>query len=334
MTENVSIIGGGAWGTAIAKSLADCGHNVLIWAAEKHVVTDINRSHENKTFLPGISLPENLKATHTLDDLTSHAKVVFSVCPAPYTTEIAASLSASITDEHTVVVCSKGFRESDGALLTDVWTEACAKLSRIAVFTGSSFAAEVAVGKPTCILLASRKQAVIDQVNALFTRNVMRLYFSDDMIGAQIGGAVKNVIAIAAGIADGLELGHNVRAALIARGIAEMGRYGAALGGKAETLSGIAGLGDVVLTATSEQSRNFRFGQRLGRGTPVAEAMKMDGKVVEGVKASRIVTVQAAGRGIDLPIIMSTDGILNGDIAAAEAIALLLERPRVKEFTE
>ncbi|MBI1363836.1 MAG: NAD(P)H-dependent glycerol-3-phosphate dehydrogenase [Proteobacteria bacterium] len=334
MARNVSIIGGGAWGTAIAKSLADCGQNVLIWAHEKDVVSAINRNHENKTFLPGVKLPENLKATHALDDLPAHADVIFSVCPATFTTQIAASLNPLMSADHTVVVCSKGFRESDGALLTDVWTETVASLKNIAVFTGPSFAAEVAANKPTCLLLASRRQEAIDKVNSLFCKPTMRLYFSDDMIGAQIGGAVKNVVAIAAGIADGLGLGHNVRAALISRGIAEMARYGVALGGKAETLSGMAGLGDVVLTATSEQSRNFRFGQRVGRGVPVADALNMDGKVVEGVKAARIVTVQAAGRGIDLPIIMGTDGVLSGDIAPQEAINLLLNRPRVKEFEE
>jgi glycerol-3-phosphate dehydrogenase (NAD(P)+) len=334
MAQTVSIIGGGAWGTAIAKSLADCGRDVLLWAVEKDVVNSINRQHENKQFLPGVILPPNLKATNTLDDLPVHSDVLFSVCPATYTTQIAASLNPLMSADHTVVVCSKGFRESDGALLTDVWTEAVGALKNIAVFTGPSFASEVAANKPTCLLLASRRQEVIDKINGLFCKPHMRLYFSDDMIGAQIGGAVKNVVAIAAGIADGLELGHNVRAALIARGIAEMARYGVALGGKAETLSGMAGLGDVVLTATSEQSRNFRFGQRIGRGIPVAEAMNMDGKVVEGVKAARIVTVQATGRGIDLPIIMGTDGILSGDIAPRDAITLLLNRPRVKEFEE
>jgi glycerol-3-phosphate dehydrogenase (NAD(P)+) len=331
MTETLGILGGGAWGTALAQALARCGHKVLIWARERDTAAAINRQHENTQFLPGIPLSPLVSATSDIDDLPQRCHTLFVMSPSRTCTETAALLSPSLTARHKVILGSKGLRESDGALMSDVWMEMAPQLNRLAVLSGPSYARDVANDLPTALALASSDQALVDEVSALFTRPNIRLYYSDDMIGLQVGGALKNVIAIAAGVNDGLSLGQNLRAAILCRGVAEMARFGVALGGKPETFAGLAGLGDLILSATSPQSRNYQLGYRLAKGTPLQEAVAMETSVIEGIQTARLVTLQAVSRGIDLAIVMAVDGILNGDVSPARAMELLLHRPRVNE---
>lgn len=328
----VGIIGAGAWGTALAHHLAGCGQQVLLWAYEKETMQDINRQHENTQFLPGITLPSSVVATTNLDELVSRCQVLLYAGPAQVMTEIATVVGPTLRPEQILVICAKGLRETDGALLSEVWHEAAPSFKNLAVLTGPTFAMEIAQGKTAAILLAAADDSIIQQVDSLFTSTQIRLYYSNDMIGAQVGGALKNVLAIGAGINDGLQMGANLKAAIMCRGVAEMMRYTRFLGGDEHTLAGLAGMGDLMLTASSPQSRNYRFGLYLGEGLDVGAALKKVGATVEGLHTARIATVQATARGIDLGIVMAIDGILSGDIEAGKALHFLLNRPRIREF--
>lgn len=331
-SQPIGIIGAGAWGTAIAINLQGCGHRIQMWAKEPKVVKDISRRHRNDRFLPGFDLSPHIEATTNLEDLARSCKVLFVATSAAANTTVAALLSKTLTPDHVVVLASKGFRETDGALLSDVWHELVPQLKHLAIFSGPTFAADFAQGLPTAAVLAAEKQETLDIVNDLFTRDNVRLYFNHDIIGAQVGAALKNVIAVAAGINDGLDLGENLRTAIICRGLAEMSRYAEALGGRRETIAGLSGMGDVILTCTSSQSRNYRFGATIARGLSRDEAESEINAVVEGIHTARIVTMQGVARGIDMAIIMAVDGIISGDVAPDVAMRMLLARPRSFEY--
>lgn len=327
----IGIVGAGAWGTALAIHLAQCGHKVFIWALEKDVVKSINRKHRNEAFLPGYDLMPQIEATHNLEDVAKHCQTLIITVPASANTEVATVLSNTLTDDHHVVLASKGFRETDGMLLSDVWAEVAPHVKKIAILSGPTFAHDLASGKPSACVVASTHEEVIRSVDRIFSLDDLRLYYSDDIIGVQVGAALKNVIAIAAGVSDGLDMGENMRAAIICRGLAEMMRYAEAVGGRRETVAGLSGMGDVILTASSPQSRNYRLGRSLARGLTIQEALDDVGAVVEGVQTARIVTMHGVSRGIDMAIIMAVDGIVNGDVDPATAMRMLLSRPRASE---
>ncbi|WP_416832228.1 MAG: NAD(P)H-dependent glycerol-3-phosphate dehydrogenase [Erythrobacter sp.] len=327
MSETVGVIGAGAWGTALAQMLASDGGGVLIWAFEPEVVTAINTDHRNPAYLPSAELSPAIRATGDLGEMAG-IDTVLVVTPAQVLGKVLGGLSQPPRD---LVLCSKGIEAGSGLLMNDV-ARAAAPGSAIAVLSGPTFAHEVAAGLPTAVTLAcegGREQW--ERLSPVIARPAFRPYYSDDVTGAEIGGSIKNVLAIACGVVDGLGLGQNARAALIARGYAEMLRFGEAMGAQVETLSGLCGLGDLVLTCSSTSSRNFSLGKALGEGRSAAELMADRTTVAEGAHTAPVLAALAHERGIAMPITTAVNAILNG--AAPKAIvAQLLARPLTAEL--
>lgn len=331
MTGNVSsfqsaaVIGGGAWGTALASLIAANKVDTLIWALEPETAAAINNSHENKPFLPGARLPESLRATSDLAAAGGRDAYLF-VAPAQHARQLLASLKLVAPLQAPLALCSKGIERATGKMLTEVlaeiWPEA-----RPAVLSGPSFARDVAAGLPTAVTLACADAGLGARWMATIGAPHFRPYLSDDLIGAELGGAVKNVLAIAAGAVEGRGLGDSARAALIARGFAEFQRLGVAMGAKAETMSGLSGLGDLILTATSRQSRNMSLGIELGRGRTIDEILGARRAVTEGVATAPAVVAMARRAGVDMPICSAVADLVSGARALDEIIAALLARP-------
>jgi len=320
--DAIGVIGAGAWGTALAQMLASDGREVVLWAYEPEVAQAINAEHRNPLYLPSANLPPTIRATGDLADLAGiDAGLV--VTPAQGLGRVISGLSEAPRD---LVLCSKGIEAGTGRLMNDVAREA-APGSAIAVLSGPTFAHEVAAGLPTAVTLACEGgRAQWERLAPAIARPAFRPYYSDDVTGAEIGGAVKNVLAIACGVVDGLALGQNARAALIARGYAEMLRFGEALGAEVETLSGLCGLGDLVLTCSSTSSRNFSLGKALGEGARAADLMADRRTVAEGAYTAPVLAELAAQRGIAMPIVGAVDAILEGADARG-VVAALLARP-------
>jgi glycerol-3-phosphate dehydrogenase (NAD(P)+) len=319
----VGIIGAGAWGTALAQALASDGSAVTIWAREPELVAEINASHTNSLFLPSARLADTVRATSDLADLGAF-EAILVVTPAQHLAAILAQLPEGPRD---IVLCSKGIEAGTGRLMSDVARDA-APSARLAVLSGPTFAHEVAGGLPTAVTLACGEgEEQWDRLAPLIARPALRPYYSDDVIGAEVGGAVKNVLAIACGVVDGLGLGQNARAALIARGYAEMLRFGLAKGAKAETLAGLCGLGDLVLTCSSTSSRNFSLGKALGEGMSAAQALAGKNSVAEGAHTAPVLDDLALTGGIDMPIVAAVCRLLAGEVPARQAVAELLARP-------
>lgn len=323
--QRIGIVGGGAWGTALALAARQAGRDVLIWAREPDVVEDINRRHRNERFLPGITLEPAIAATGALAEL-GRCEAVLLVAPAQALRIVAAQLAPHLDRGVPAIICAKGIERDSGALMTEVAAETLPGRP-LGVLSGPTFAAEVARGLPTAVTLAVADQALGEALaNALGTA-AFRPYWTDDPPGAALGGAVKNVLAIACGIAMGRALGDNARAALITRGFAELVRLGRALGARPETLFGLAGLGDLSLTCNGTQSRNLSLGIALGRGTPLAELLSGRDSVVEGVYTAAAVARRAAALGVEMPICGAVDAILNGGAAIDDTIAQVMARP-------
>jgi glycerol-3-phosphate dehydrogenase (NAD(P)+) len=320
--STIGVIGAGAWGTALAQMLASDGRDVILWAYEPEVVAAINAAHKNPLYLPSATLAPTIRATGDLGDFAG-IETVLVVTPAQVLGKVLSGLPRAPRD---LVLCSKGIEAGTGKLMNDVAREA-APGSDIAVLSGPTFAHEVAAGLPTAITLAcSGGRAQWERLAPAIARPAFRPYYSDDVTGAEIGGAVKNVLAIACGVVDGLSLGQNARAALIARGYAEMLRFGEALGAEVETLSGLCGLGDLVLTCSSTSSRNFSLGKALGEGARAADLMADRRTVAEGAYTAPVLADLADKRGIAMPIVTAVNAILSG-ANAREVVAELLARP-------
>jgi glycerol-3-phosphate dehydrogenase (NAD(P)+) len=320
--ERVGVIGGGAWGTALAQVSASGGRDVLLWAREPEVVEAINRSHENSTFLPGSKLSPSITATEDLAEL-AHCDAWLVVTPAQH---MRAVLEAAPTGGKPLILCSKGIEERSGAMLHRVASEAAPGAS-IAVLSGPTFAHEVASGMPTAVTLAAEDQALAEALRDRIALPTFRIYLSDDVAGAEIGGAVKNVLAIACGVVDGKGLGQNARAALIARGFAEMTRFGLANGARRETLVGLSGLGDLVLTCSSTSSRNFSLGKGIGEGRSPAELMSDRRTVAEGAFTAPVLARLASDMGIDMPVVAAVAKLLSGEAQVDQVLQELLARP-------
>lgn len=330
MSGKVGVIGAGAWGTALAQSLASDGSEVLIWARESGLVAEINADHGNSLYLPGVRLAGTIRATGDLAALAA-LPVLLVVVPAQFLASVIADLPKGKRD---IVLCAKGIEAGTGRLMSDVAADA-APDAALAVLSGPTFAHEVAAGLPTAVTLAcSGGEAQWQRLSPFIARPALRPYYSDDVIGAEIGGAVKNVLAIACGVVEGLGLGQNARAALIARGFAEMLRFGLARGARAETLSGLCGLGDLVLTCSSTSSRNFSLGLALGKGMSAGEALAGKNSVAEGAATAPVLAEIAARGGIDMPIVQAVCGLLKGDAPAAEVVESLLSRPLRAELEQ
>lgn len=320
--DRLGVIGGGAWGTALAQVAASGGRDVLLWAREPEVVEAINAAHENALFLPGLKLAETIRATGELTELASCGAWLV-VTPAQH---MRAVLEAAPGADKPLILCSKGIEEESGALLHQVAAEACPD-APISVLSGPTFAHEVAAGLPTAVTLASEDQSLADALRDRIAQPTFRIYLSDDVAGAEIGGAVKNVLAIACGIVEGKGLGQNARAALIARGFAEMTRFGLANGARRETLVGLSGLGDLVLTCSSTSSRNFSLGKGIGEGRSPAELMSDRRTVAEGAFTAPALARLARKKGIDMPVVAAVDKLLSGEANVDQVLQELLARP-------
>lgn len=324
--RSFGVVGGGAWGTALAQLLAADGAPVRMWAREADVVAAINADHRNPVFLPDAVLSPSLTATGDLADMADRDALLI-VVPVPFLRAVLADLPAGDTP---LIFCSKGMEAGSFAFPVDI-AESLFPDRPLAVLSGPTFAHEVAAGLPTAITLAAANPALADALAHALARPHFRPYVSTDMIGAEIGGAVKNILAIACGIVDGAGLGLNARAALISRGFAEMTRFGIARGAQAETLAGLAGLGDLVLTCTSSNSRNFALGQGLGRGEEAAKLMADRRTVAEGAFSAPVIAAAARADAIDMPITDAVARLVAGEIRVADAVQALLSRPLRRE---
>lgn len=326
--ERVAVIGGGSWGTALASRLAANGHDTLLWAYETELAAEINASHTNSLFLPGINLHPALVCTSDLEEAVSGRGLILLVTPVQVMRGVLKQLAPIIPADAIIANASKGIELETLLTVSQVCTELLGDntLSRYVALSGPTFAREVAEGLPSLIVAASRSEASARRVQAAFSCPALRVYTNSDVIGVELGGAVKNVIAIAAGICDGLGFGHNARAALITRGLAEMNRLGQAMQAQAATFSGLAGMGDLVLTCTGDLSRNRTVGFKLGQGQRLAEILAEMRMVAEGVKSAESIYHLSRRLGVEMPIVEKTYQILHEDKPARQAVTELMAR--------
>ena len=327
MTElkSVGVIGGGAWGTALAQACVRAGLTVTLQAREPEVVESINARHENEAFLPGVKLDTSVRATADFADLAD-VDFILAVPPAQHMRSTLTAFAPHARAGLPVVLCSKGVERGSLKLMADVLAETIPE-ARAAVLSGPSFAADVSRGLPTAVTLACPDRQLGEALVQAVAGPTFRPYWADDLIGAEVGGAIKNVLAIACGMSEGRGLGRSAHAALITRGFAEMTRLGVALGGRAETVAGLCGLGDLVLTCSSPQSRNMSVGLALGQGLTLYQALEGKRSVAEGVDSAPAVRQLAAKLGVETPICEAVAAILAGEIAVDAAIDGLLNRP-------
>ncbi len=323
--KTAGVIGGGAWGTALAQVAARAGLDVVLQAREAEVVASINATHENSLFLAGVPLDENLRATEDMADLAD-CDIVLAVAPAQHLRSALAAFAPHARPGAPVLLCAKGVEQGSLKLMTQVLAETVPQ-ARAAVLSGPSFAGEVARGLPTAVTLACPDAGLAEALAQAIATPTFRPYLSADMIGAEAGGAVKNVLAIACGIVEGRNLGRSAHAAVITRGFAELTRLAVALGGEAQTVAGLCGLGDLVLTCSSPQSRNMSVGLALGAGTSLADALAGKLSVAEGVASAPAVLALAQKHGVDTPICAAVAVSLAGQISVDRAIEALLSRP-------
>ncbi|WP_395328836.1 NAD(P)H-dependent glycerol-3-phosphate dehydrogenase [Novosphingobium sp. BL-8H] len=328
MSAPLGVIGAGAWGTALAQAAAGDGSEVLLWAREPELAARINAMRRNDVYLPAATLAPSVRATSDLAELAA-LPALLAVVPAQFLGGVLAQLPALgfAGGARDIVLCAKGIEAGTGRLMAQVAAEAVPD-AQIAVLSGPTFAHEVAAGLPTAVTLAcSGGRAQWDRLSPLIARPALRPYYSDDVIGAEVGGAIKNVLAIACGVVEGLKLGQNARAALIARGYAEMLRFGLARGARAETLSGLCGLGDLVLTCSSTSSRNFSLGLALGEGQTAAQALSGKATVAEGAATAPVLVDLARRDGIEMPIADAVCRLLEGKAPARDVVSDILARP-------
>lgn len=327
--RKAGVIGGGAWGTALAQVCARAGREVTLWAREPEVVEAVNTAHENNTFLKGVPLDPLIRATGDLADLAG-SDLVLAVPPAQHMRATLSAFAPHARDSVPVLLCSKGVEQGSLKLMTEVLAETVPQ-ALAAVLSGPSFAGEVARGLPTAVTLACPYPDLTEQLGEAIATPTFRPYFASDMVGAEAGGAVKNVLAIACGIVEGRGLGRSAHAALITRGFSELTRLAIALGGEPETVAGLCGLGDLVLTCSSPQSRNMSVGLALGQGQTLEQALSGKLTVAEGVASAPAVRQLAAKLGVETPICEAVAAILAGEVGVDDAIRGLLSRPLREE---
>ncbi|MEO6016941.1 MAG: NAD(P)H-dependent glycerol-3-phosphate dehydrogenase [Polaromonas sp.] len=335
---NIIVLGAGAWGTALAVGSARAGHHVTLWARSADAAGALRAERVNTRYLPGIPLPESLKLEGGEASLPHALKGQDLVVVATPMSALRELLEKLADERVPVAWLSKGFETplkadlaSFGLLAHEIRAQVAINL-RAGILSGPSFALEVARGQPTALVAASEHREVRDALVAAFHSPTLRVYANDDIVGVEVGGAVKNVLAIATGLCDGLNLGLNARAALVTRGLAEMTRLGVALGARAETFTGLSGLGDLVLTATGDLSRNRKVGLALAQGQTLEQAVQSLGHVAEGVYCARTVVQRAAGLGIEMPISQAVVALLDGRITPPQAVALLMGRNPTAEL--
>ena len=327
----IGVIGAGAWGTALAQVYAQAGHDVLLWAREPEAVHSINEQHENTLFLSGVPLDKKITATADLSHM-AEKELVLLVTPAQHVRHAIGVIKRWLPPEKPVVICAKGIELKTGLMLSDVAKEE-APGATIAVLTGPTFASEIAKGLPSAVTVAADTLEQAEAICEKLTSRTLRPYASGDLTGAQIGGAVKNVIAIACGIAAGKGLGDSARAALMTRGLAEIARLASALGAHKETLMGMCGVGDMMLTASSMQSRNYSLGYELGQGKTLEEILGSRNSVTEGVYTAEAVLTLAQKHGVDMPVSQSVYNCVGKSCSLDDTIRALMDRP-LKAETE
>ena len=327
--KSVGIVGAGAWGSALSALCANNGANVKVWARDPEIAEAITTSNRNEAYLPGVDLPKGVSATSKLADLRDGEAILF-VAPVQSARDLYKRLSDVFPEPIPVAICSKGIERASGRLLTEVLTEAWPSASP-AVLSGPSFAKDVVRGRPTAVTLACREDGDARRWRATLARPHFRLYASDDVTGAALGGAVKNVLAIAAGVVDGAALGESARAAIIARGFTEFQRLGVAMGVKPETMGGLSGLGDLILTATSSSSRNMSLGIALGEGRPATDVLAERRTVSEGAATASAILQLAERYQVETPICRAVADLVSGTTPLEQIIQDLLSRPMTSE---
>lgn len=321
----IAVLGGGAWGTALATAMLRAGNGTRLWARDAGIVAAIGGRRENPRYLPGIALDPAPQATADLGAALAGAATVLAVTPAQTMRGMLAQAAGRIAPGVPVVLCAKGIERATGRLLSEIAAEVLPQ-NPVAVLSGPSFATDVARGLPTAVTVAAADAALAARLAATFSSSSFRCYSTDDLIGVEIGGALKNVLAIAAGAVAGAGLGASAQAALVTRGFVELRRIGAAFGARPETLMGLSGLGDLILSCGSAQSRNFSYGLALGRGLP------LDGlPLAEGAATAAIAAEMAAARGLDAPIVAAVAELLAGGLTVGRAVEALLSRPLKSE---
>lgn len=326
--QRIAVIGAGAWGTALAKHLAEKGLHVILWAYERDVLDSITAKHENQLFFPGIKLPASLKVTNVLAEAVEACDGLVLVVPSHVARPVLQQLSPLLGRPLPIVSATKGVEEDTFKLMTQVITDVLppALHDGLMVLSGPSFAMEVSRGHPTAVCLAGTDEALVESFQTAFMTPSLRVYADGDVIGVQLGGALKNVMALAAGVVDGLGLGHNTRAAMITRGLTEMVRLGMAMGADPRTFYGLSGVGDLVLTCTGALSRNHQVGVRLGQGEKLETILESMQAVAEGVRTSRAAAGLAMRHGVEMPIVREVNAVLFEGKSCRKAVSDLMER--------
>jgi len=335
MNDNVdaAVLGAGSWGTALAKLLADNGHHVRLWARRPEQAEAIDRARENPDYLPGFALPENLRTTSDLIEAIDGVKLVLSVVPTHGLRAVLETAAPLLTEDAPILSCTKGIEQGTLMRVSQIFEEHLPESQQrmLTYLAGPSFAREVAARMPTAVTVAGHDEDVAHRVQHYLRNDTFRVYTTDDVVGAELGGALKNVIAIAAGIGDGLGFGHNSRAAIITRGLAEIGRLASRMGAHPMTVNGLAGMGDLVLTCTGDLSRNRKVGLELGRGQTLAQILASTNMVAEGVKTTKSAHELAQREGVDMPITAAMYRIIYEEQDPREAVIDLMTRRVRKE---
>ena len=329
----ISIIGAGSWGTALARLLAVNGHDVVMWSIVEDEIRMLQENHEHLTKLPGVKLPDDIVFTTDMESAVKGKDILVLAVPSPYTRSTSRTMAPYVSEGQIIVSVAKGIEESTLKVLADVIKEEIPQAD-VAVLCGPSHAEEVGRGIPTTVVAGAKTRKTAEYIQNVFMNKVFRVYTSPDMMGMELGGALKNVIALAAGIADGLGCGDNTKAALITRGIAEMSRLGVAMGGHIETFNGLTGIGDLIVTCASRHSRNRKAGYLIGQGKTMQEAMDEVKMVVEGVYSAKAAKILAEKYHIDMPIVEEVNQVLFEGKSAKEAMTDLMLRDKKIEHPE
>ena len=326
------VIGAGSWGIALAKVLHTNGNGVTVWSIVKEEIAMLQEKHEHVDKLPGVALPEDMIFTTNLEEAISGKKYLILAVPSVFTRSTAKSMAPYVKEGQVIVCVAKGIEETTLMTLSDIVEEEI-PMADVAVMCGPSHAEEVGVGLPTTVVAGAKKREVAEGIQDIFMNEVFRVYTSSDVLGMELGGSLKNVIALAAGMADGLGYGDNTKAALITRGISEMSRLAIKMGAKPETLSGLTGIGDLIVTCESKHSRNRRAGMLIGQGYTMQQAMDEVKMVVEGVYSAKAAIGLAKKYEVDMPIIEGVNRVLFEDMPAKEAVLELMAREKKAEHT-
>ncbi|PID33752.1 MAG: glycerol-3-phosphate dehydrogenase [Thiotrichales bacterium] len=330
--QKISVYGAGSWGTALALQLARNGIDVLLWDFNPEHIKAYDKARENTGFLPGIPFPDNLRCSDSVEDLVQHSQDQLIVIPSHGFRDLLKQLKPKLNKSHTIVWATKGLEVGSGKLLHEVLIDELGNDIPYGLVSGPTFATEVANGLPSAMTAAASTDALAERTAAAFQGGNYRVYTSSDVLGVELGGAIKNVLAIAAGISDGLGFGANARAAIITRGLAEIMRLADKMGAKHETIMGLSGVGDLVLTCTDNQSRNRRLGLALGEGKDLEGAIAEIGQAVEGAKTSQSINMLAKRTGVDMPICESVHNVLYTGLLPEEAVKKLFNRELKSEF--